>query len=207
MKLMKFIDWRWGIYIVISLTLIVYLYTKNRLCQEESNRLSSLLENRDALLSRIIGNLEVQDRNNCVTLPSDLQLLTMDNERMSLKDIVAGGNRIVLFIPKNACNACFNRSMDGIKNFFSVFQNRAKSIAVFTDARRMRETISLFAQIGLEPRIYGVEGGFSMNKVSDILPFFFNIDPTLTCKNFFILDNGDPELIQVYLRILHDDFI
>jgi hypothetical protein len=94
--------------------------------------------------------------------------------------------------------------MKSIGEFFALRGNSG-NVFVLTAARRLRETIGHFKDSNLTPKIYGYERGLSLNIGPDNFPFFFNVDSNLYCWNFFLIDNGNPELIKTYLGILVDD--
>lgn len=190
--------------LLISLYFNYKKTTNVSVLQEENNRLLKVVHDKDLALNQIERNFVIQSKANCLRLPKDIALSDRDNNKSKISDQLIDQQRYVLFIPSNACHACFDSSIEELRSFFQKYQSE---IIIITEGKRIRETISFLLDKKLNIRVFGIEDPLGISIEAGFVPFFFVLQQDLTCKDFFILDSSSPTLLKYYLKVITGDLI
>ena len=193
---------------VIFLASSVYLYRNLQRYRQEVAHLTEIIGHKNAELERVYQNFLTQDKNNCAELSAEIELVSVENQKVGLPDIVGEQAQIILVIPKSACNSCFDTAMEEIKLFFEELEKAAMEVIILTHTGRVRETIANFEQWNMNPAVYGLnDSGLSLFAEQGDSPFFFVLDPSLRGKRFFILNRNNPRFNQIYFREILSVFV
>ncbi len=143
----------------------------------------------------------MQQHDNCTLLSPEINLISIDNHKISLSKLVEQQPRVILVLPDGACNSCSETAFERISDLLKKLENNNLELIVITDIRRIKETISFFEQLGLELNIYGLKPGeLPISLVQYNSPFLFVVEHSLRCQSMFILSKNHNELNRMYLN-------
>lgn len=198
----KSIDyWLWGC-VVLLLVSSYFLNRKTAECQKLHQKVLVLEANSNTLHKVLRRNMTAILRSNGFQLRDCASLYTNRVGQKTEVPIQEVENQIVLFVPKQSCNVCYDEIYDAL---LYAKDSLDYDIVTITEKEKYNEVKNQISDLGFQSEVYYlVEDAFWNSIKIQYAPFLGLVDNHLICNYCFVPLVNYPEYSYLYLQTLQE---
>lgn len=196
----KYIDYWVLLCVVLLLAATYFLNRKTKECQELQQKVLVLEANSKTLHKVLRRNMTAALHSAGFHLKDYTFLYQYKGEQKKEIPIQKVRNQVVLFVPKQSCNVCYDEIYDAL---LYARDSLNYDIATITEKEKYNEVRNQISDLGFQSEVYYLEEDTCWNSIKiQYAPFLGFVDDCLVCNHCFVPLVNYPEYSYLYLQAM-----
>lgn len=191
--------------------IVVTLYYYNKILNDKVQDITEQIEKDrsehvlDSLKNQfLLNNIMIQLKYSDFLL-NDFKVTKLSGKTKRLKQLIKDKPKLIFMFSELNCKTCIDMQLPNVNKVSEIIGSG--NMIILASYAYKRDLIQFMRMNKINLDVYNIDkANFNLPLFDENVPFFFIIEPDLTCSCLFVPDKSMPKYTEVYFNFIMDRF-